>query len=123
MTFVSFQQWAEDFSVLLTNETFKLIDSKNKSNGPEAGRYVATTYLARFVGTLLFRTLTERNQLNTTKEEQEDFVMKNAAELKTAIQEAVSMGFQSAMTQFSGRQIEYYCQIKPVPEPVSNKVN
>ncbi len=118
----SFQDWAEQFSVLVTDETIKIM-SQHSRNNEDATKFAATMFLSRFIGTLVFRTLTEPPSLNTTKKGHEDFIMRNVAEMKQAIQNAVSAGFQNAMSQYSGQPIEYYCTIKPVPEPLTETLN
>lgn len=117
-----FNLWAETFSQMITDETFKLIEGRSRKN-LDAIKFVASMFVARFVGTLVFRTLTEPSALRTSKKDQEAFTNKNFLELKMSVQNAVAAGFQNAVSQFSGSTMEYYCLIKPVPEPTSNQVN
>lgn len=123
MGIITLKSLAEDMANLLTIENFKIIDGKMSAYTSREARYVAATLISRFIGALVYRTLSEPQTLNKTSKEHEDFVMKNTAELKTQIQNAVSAGFQNAMTAFSGENIEYYCQIKVVPESTSKAIN
>lgn len=118
----SFQDWVEQFSVLVTDETIRIM-SQHSRNNEDATKFAASMFLSRFIGTLVFRTLTEPPSINTSRKNHEDFVMKNMSEMKQTIQNAVSAGFQNAMTQYSGQPIEYYCTIKPVPEPLTETLN
>jgi hypothetical protein len=43
------------------------------------------------------------------------------AGVKQDIQDAVSVGVQTAVNKYAGLDIEYYCQVKPVPEPINTK--
>lgn len=118
----SFQDWAEEFSVLIADETLKIMTQHSRNN-EDAVKFAASMLISRIVGTLVFRTLTEPPSINKSKKSHEDFVLKNMAEMKLTIQNAVSAGFQQAMTQYSGQPIEYYCTIKPVPEPLTETLN
>lgn len=42
---------------------------------------------------------------------------------KTLIQEAVAEGFMITFKEYYGQELDYYCQIKPVPEPISRELN
>jgi hypothetical protein len=114
---------SEELAQTLTIENFRLIDGKLRNYSPKEVRYVAATLVSRFVGALVYRTLTEEQAINQTKEQHEAFIMKNAADLKNQIQNAVAAAFQNAMSAFSGQPVEYYCQIKVVPEPKSTTLN
>lgn len=114
---------SDELAELLTVENFRMIDFRLRAYGPKEARFAAATVIARFVGALVYRTLTEQPAINKSPGEHEAYVMKNMADLKNQLQNAVAAGFQNAMTAFSGNTVEYYCLIKPVPEPSSNTVN
>ena len=123
MSIITLKNLAEDLAELLTVENFRIVDSRMRSYGSKEARYVAATVISRFIGALVFRTLSETQSLNRTQKQHEEFILKNMAELKTQIQNAVANGFQNAMSAFNEQPIEYYCTIKPVPDPKSNVVN
>lgn len=118
-----FNKWAESYCTGLAVNTFKTIDKESNGLGNDAVMFMSTMFLARFVGGLIYRALNEKKSLNLVGETQEDFTLRNINNLKNQVQEAVASGFQNAMSAFSGQPLEYYCQIKPVPDMISEKVN
>lgn len=107
---------------MLVNENFKLLDSQTKSRGGgKAAKFVAMTFLARFIGIFIYRVLTDKKE--GTKEEACKYAIDNLADAKSKLQDAVAAGFQGAMTTFAGKQIEYYCQVKIVPPVISKHQN
>jgi len=117
---VPFAQWADEFSQMLVDETFKLLDAQTK-NGKAATKEVASIFVARFTGVLLYRTLTDSNDIKD-KNELYLHTSKNFSDLKSKLQDAVAAGFSGAMSKFTKKHVEYYCQVKPVPEPINKKM-
>lgn len=111
-----FQEYASDLGELMSEDVFKMIERQTGTN-KEAAKYIQAMFVSRFVQMVVASAL-EENKHVSDKE-----LLKVMSETKMALQNAVAAGFQNAMTEFSGRQVEYYCQIKVVPEPVSNKLN
>lgn len=123
MSITTLKALSEKLSKELTVETFKFIDGVLKAYGEKEVRYAACDLVATFVGSLIYRTLTEPRTLNVSPLDHEQRVMKNVGELKSQIQEAVAQAFQNSMSAFSGNYVEYYCQIKPAPNPPNNLTN
>lgn len=123
MSITTLKALSEDLAELLTAENFRIIESRLRAYGSREIRYAASTVLCRFVGALVYKTLVEQPAINQTKPDHEAYVLKNTAELKAQLQDAVALGFQHAMSAFSGQTIEYYCQIKVVPEPNNSTIN
>lgn len=121
--FKSHQAWLEDISDMLVVETLKIIDAKTRKEGDEAYRQVSAKFVERFIAAIMYKTLTEEAKINLPIKVLEDLHIKNANDMKRAIQDSVSQGFQYAMTAYSGKPMEYYCQIKLVPQPFSTKIN
>ncbi len=97
----------------LVAETFKLIDGQ----GGTLSNKVAVNFLARFAGMLVYRSLKqEAPEHCKTPEQMAQFTMRNFSGMKVCVQEAVSAAFTGAMKTYAGQDIEYYCQVKPVPE-------
>ncbi len=113
------QEYSEGLAQAITDDVYKVIDNSAGGNR-YTENYLVAMFVSRLIGEMVHRTLAERSTLNISHKDQEDLMMKNMSELKMAVQNAVAAGFQNAMSNFLGRPVEYYCQIKPVPEPVSN---
>jgi len=114
---------ANDLAEILVEENYKIIYSQTKNLGPKETRFVVATFISRMVHTMVYSTLHEEQKLAKSDKDRENLIFKNLAEVKTQVQNAVAAGFQNPMSEFSGQPVEYYCQIKLVPEPTSNKIN
>jgi len=110
----------EEFLCALANETQKLIGTK--SADIEQCKLHMLMYVTQFICLMLLRTLSERPDKveSLSNDEVYDYVHKNFGNMKSHTQEAVSTAFAAAMTQFTGHQMEYYCQIRTVG-PALNK--
>jgi len=109
---------SDQLALELVTETFKLIDGQ----GGVASTQVAVNFLARFAGTLVYRSLKQQAPTTCkTPEEMVQFTGRNFAGMKVCVQEAISAAFSGAMKTYAGQDIEYYCQVKPVPEPLNKE--
>lgn len=116
-------QYSDQFATHMVAELFKHIDKQRSMRGDEFANLLPAAFLSRFVGALIFRILKAPIAPGTTEEGAYHQQLHNYGLVKLEIQEAVSLGFQTAMTLHSGVPNEYYCQIKVVPPPQSDKVN
>lgn len=66
--------------------------------------------------------LNEAKGAKTNKEKYEA-TRKALLNTKLALQEAVSEGFTLTFKEYAGVDVEYYCQIKDVPKPISKAIN
>lgn len=123
MTIKTLKSLADDLAIKLTIENFKFLDRALIGYSEKEIRYVSVSLLNKFFGALIYRTLVEPKTLNQSALEHEQYVMKNMGDLKNQIQDCIANSFQEAMGAFTGQPVEYYCQIKVVPEPTSTTVN
>lgn len=107
-----------EFAQILVDSTFKLIEGRCKT--VKQTNHVTTVFIARFMGTLLYKSLTHKPDTVLSKEQLVKFTTNNFSEMKTSVQEAIAAAFSGAMHTFTKIPIEYYCQVKPVP-PAINK--
>lgn len=116
-------EWIDSFSAFMADETLKILRLNTEKRGPEVGRALCIHFLARIMTSTVLESLHMRLENPKTEEDALKYNQKCFAELKTQIQDAVSLSFQTAMSHYTGRQVEYYCQIKPIPEPLSGTIN
>lgn len=116
-----FQKWADNYCQEIVNATFRLFaaQARNRGGGNTA-RFLAMLFLAKFVGSIVLSVLNEKPS-TTSEEENYKHSVKTFSDIKLKIQEAVAAGFTGAMTVFTGHQVEYYSQIKTVPEAANKK--
>lgn len=84
-------------------------------------RELSMTFLASFIGSIVYAVLKEKPVKSKDMKDALDFTANNFLELKIGMQNAMAAGFQGAMQEYSGKSVEYYCQVKTVPEPVNKQ--
>jgi hypothetical protein len=118
--------WIKSFSKQMLSELFVMVNMQKEQKDPAVLRKLLNNFLSSFVGsmaiTALSRTPAKTDSVNS-KEELMKFTQANLLSVKQDIAEAVSLGFEAALYNYSGKEIEYYCTIKPVSQPVSKKVH
>lgn len=115
-------QVAAEFCNMLVVETIKMLDTQAHSGLTRGEMY--QEFLAKLTGALAYKALAERGADGNAVGAPE--AMKRYAATKFLTAEAVAAGFTGAMRQFSAHrvgapEIEYYCDIRVVPE-VKTKV-
>lgn len=124
---MSLTEWKEAFSQHLIDVIFKCLLEEEKERGVAFSQGVAISFLSRFIGGLVYNTLDHSTRsiqkLDLTGKEQFDYTSKQYTEIKLSVENAVAAGFQGAMTTYSKMPIDFYCQVKTVPEPESKVVN
>ncbi len=116
-------EWIDSFSTFMADETLKILRGHSNKRGREVGRALCIHFLARVLSATVLDTLNTQDETAQTEKEQYEFSKHQFAELKTQVQDSVALSFQTALSHFTGRQVEYYCTIKPVPDPVTGTVN
>jgi len=115
------QELVSSLAKTLALEMSKLIDNQAEHRGGDAAFHLSTQLLAAFVAARACNSLKVPG--NLTPPQQFEVACASFQTFKVACQEAVAAGFTAAMSEFSGQHVEYYCQIKVVPEPLSKLVN
>jgi hypothetical protein len=105
----------EEVAKELTAELLETI--AHKSPGQEMR--VLMNFLHSLVGTMVYQALSIPPNPNEDREEQLKFVENNYKLMKTNIQNAVGEAFKEAMQAYSGKSMDYYCQIKALPDPIN----
>lgn len=118
---ISLDEWADQFSMEVAQEIYKTVDGIEKDKRGTLHKKLPAAFLNRFIAYTVYKTLQERPSYVRTNKEAYEFTMKNFNDMKAKIQEAVAIGFETAMSQYSGKTLEYSCTIAMVPEP-SNKL-
>lgn len=116
-------EWIDSFSAFMAEETLKILRGHTEKRGREVGRALCIHFLSRVLATTVLDTLKDRKEDAKSEKEQYDFSKKQFLDLKVQVQDAVALSFQTALSHFTGRQVEYYCQIKPIPDAINGTVN
>lgn len=96
-------------------ELLKTNNFKDGKNHPIIRR-LAARFVGYFVEFIVKETLMHKTILKFTKNQQYEFATQNFRELKKDLEQEIAFGMARAMSEMGGSEIEYYCQIKLVPE-------
>lgn len=120
-------EWVRTFSgkaaEKLVINVFSHIERSSKDAGYDIRKNISITFLAYFIGSLVYKTLIEKPKDIKDAVEMQKYVSDNFASIKLGIQEAISHGFEAAVHNFTKKDLEYYCVIKPTPEMKNKSIN
>jgi hypothetical protein len=109
---------------ILAKETLKLLTDPKRLLSDETPLDNKTAIL--FVGEVICLVLTSILNDKPLKYEGEDLynhVHKNYTEAKSDVAEVIGKAFTKAVHDFSGKDLQYMCEIGPMPERNKNKDN
>lgn len=114
-------KFIQTLSQSLVNDIFTLLGAEEKKVGFDIASELYANFLANFVGVAVHKILTTDKQAG--RKATFASVSKDFAEFKLRVQDSVAAGFQGAMSAYSGKTIEYYCTVRPVPPTPSQSSN
>jgi len=114
---ITLDEYSVEFSRAMLTEIFKAIDTETKTYGNEFGENLSMTMLSSFICNLVYNNLKNSSLAFSD----EDTKIKEYMEFKNVVQQSVALGFQSAFSQFMGKEVDYFCQILPMPEPINKE--
>lgn len=118
--------WIKNFSKQMVSELFVMVHTQKEQKDPVVLSKLLSTFLSSFVGSLALTALSKspgKQDAISSKEDLVKFTQQNLLKIKQDVTEAVSLGFEAAMYNFSGKEVEYYCTLKPVTEMKSKRVH
>lgn len=75
--------------------------------------------IQNLISLVVWKSLSKIPEENMTREQHFQFTQRNFQEIKQRVQESVSAGVQEALESYSGKRIDYICQIVPMPPPIN----
>jgi len=105
----------------MTSELFKFVSYYEKKVGKAYSATLIQAFLQSFITKLVNDAL--ESQPHGSDKERYDKTMTEFSVVKSVIQDAVAFGFSDATALFSGKELDYYCSITPVPDPTSKLLN
>jgi hypothetical protein len=112
--------WLEEMSEFIARESYNLIKLTGDPKG--SSKKLSSMFIRYFVSKMVLDSLTEYKKKKLDGKEAYDFTKKNFSEMKDELQLEIAKGFEIGFLKYSGKDIEYYCQVKPVPEPINKEV-
>jgi catalase (peroxidase I) len=118
---MSFDEWAEQTVTPLIVETINILKHEENTLGIKGKNELLAFFLTGYVGSIMYNALMTHKDVKLSKEAKHQLVMKEFADTKAKMSEAMAQAFTAAMSNFVGRHIDYYCLVKPVPEAINKE--
>ncbi len=117
------EQWAQSQGLQLATKAFKALFEQRAQVGEENYRLAFSMFLSGMIASFLNVGLMQRpkDEALYSQEELSKFAEQNFTDMKALLQTSVANGVQSGILSWSGMEIEYYCLIKPTPDPINIK--
>lgn len=111
-------QYRSDLTQNIVTEIFKILDKEKKELGIDFSEEVLLSVLASIISTSIHKVLNSKTK-NLSDKEKELIISKLYLDAKTNIENAIGAGFSTAFSDFVGTEVDFYCEVKAVPEPVN----
>lgn len=113
------EEWCEEFAHKAAMDVYQLFEDERDKVGSENYKVMTATFIAGLLSALVFRSLAFVPEKLKSDKDKCDYAEQSFADLKIRIQEAVAAGFAGGMKTWSGKNVDYYCQVKVMPEPAN----
>lgn len=118
----SLQEYIDEYVLALTDAITDGLNEQVHLIGSDHARILAMTIVTSLVAAILYKELRVKAD-GATSRAKEQAVIDHFSQTKDLMQEAVAAGFALSMSKFSGKSVDYYCQVKPVPVSPSKSMN
>lgn len=116
----STDDWIDQFSDKLAAETMNTLITQGNMRGSGVAHKAFVVFVARLIGLAVWKSLNLKTKIeNPTDKQQYQFTSDNYRDMKVSVQNAVAAGFTAAFKSFTSKEVEYYCDINPVSEPLN----
>jgi hypothetical protein len=118
------EETIDAFNRALAKESLKLVKSfcENASKDSVILRRFSANFVGQYIEHLVMDALHDYPK-DGTKNEQMKAVYANFKDVKAELEQQVANAFVRAMEGYSKMDIDYYCQIKAEPAPVTKSVH
>lgn len=106
----------------MSKETVKVLTQVGKPK--QMVRPLMLKFLNFYIRSMIMTALNEYKVKKIKDSEAYEYTRQNFLDLKINLQKEIGTAFEDAFKLYSGRaEVEYYCVINPVPEPISKSLN
>ncbi len=113
------EEWINNTSQSLVMQNFDIIKEFSKNHELAVLNKLLAVFIQQFIEISVTNTLGAHEEEFVTKEQRYSYVTENFNNLKQLLQAHIGDAFTKSMNEFSLQELEYYCQIKLVPEQKS----
>lgn len=111
----------EEYGEFISRETHKLLKTITGTTGSNR-KILSAKFLKDFTKRLVLDSLMEHTTKSLSEQEAFTLTKQSFSDIKSSIQQEISAGFEDAFYEYTGRKVEYYCQILPVPEAINKEM-
>lgn len=117
-------KYLENAAAIMADDINKQLMTKGYSFGPEVYREMTMHFLTRVLAMTVMNVMHyDKAPQTEDRKAAMDYTNEVMQEIKAEIAQSVGSAFTHALSRFFGQPIDYYCEIKVVPEPVNKRVN
>lgn len=113
---VTTQDYAKIASLHMVKELSKFFKFYESQLGPNTQGALFKQFLKTLTETTVLEALNVIPKSDRAKGDALNTTRKSFAKVKILFQDAIADGYSDAAFKFSGRIVDYYCDIKPMPE-------
>lgn len=114
--------WVEDYAKFIADESLKLVKAVASPKSEAIVKKLSRQFLGFYVESLVYDSLMEYKIKNLKGEKAYQYSLQELAQVKTDIQDQIAKAFENSFKRYAGQFVEYYVQIKVVPEPKNKEV-
>lgn len=111
----------QEFIKYLVDGAVKMLESHTKDKSVENMTSLMSDFLVQFTTVMLDKSLQEQKG-QKSNEKQYEYVAGNYSVAKVLVQIAIGEAFTKSLSKFSGKRVEYYCQVHTAPKKAANKM-
>lgn len=115
------EEWAEHYTVPIISQVYHALREEEDGLGPACKELFTGMFISGFVAALVFDALTQLKPPKTSALKKFEMTTRDFNEVKLKIQESVADGFSRAFKEFTGKGVDYYCQVRAIPEPTNKE--
>ena len=104
----------------IVEESFRLLDAYYQEDKTQ---HLRLKFLTMMLSQVILDSLSFKPDAPCSREELYEYTKRNFEKIKLDLQTLIAVSFEQALLKYSGKFIEYFVQIRPVPEPVSKTMN
>ncbi len=116
-------EWIESTAVFMADNAAKMLREKGYRYGSEVFKALSVLFLARVMTATVIEVTHDIPENITTSAEASRYAKKQFLSVKSDIQDIVGMAFTTATAAALAKPVDFYCEIKIVPDPISHARN
>jgi hypothetical protein len=115
-------QWVENFTDNVAQESIKLLKAYGSSKANKHKVDLLKQFLVSYVKLIVYHAVAKLPDTILSEKDSFKFARENYKSIKIDIQDAVADGFQQAIVPFANADVDYYCNISTVGDPINTKI-